>query len=83
MPNDVILCLLLEQPECIAYSLTNNSIKLLVCWQSILHFNGFLIEFHSFLVNWCVRNVLVWNEDEDILTDIVQFILGVVVTGFE
>ena len=32
---------------------------------------------------WCVRNVLVWNEDDDILTDFAQCILWVVVTGIE
>ena len=51
MLNDVILCLLLQLPECIAYSLSYNRIKLLVYWQSILHFRGFLIDFQGFLVN--------------------------------
>ena len=32
---------------------------------------------------WCVRNVSVWNENHDILTDIAQCIMGVVVTGIE
>ena len=51
MLNDVILCLLLQLPECNAYSLSNNVIKLMVYWQSILHFSGFLIEFQSIPLN--------------------------------
>ena len=43
--NDVILCLLLQLPECIVYYLPNNFIKRMVYWQSTLHFNDFLIEF--------------------------------------
>ena len=49
--NDVMLCLLLQLPKCIAYSLSNIVIKLIVYWQSIVYFSGFLIEFQSFLVN--------------------------------
>ena len=50
MLNDVILCVLLQLiPECIAISLSNNIITLLV--SSILHFSGFLFEFQSFLMN--------------------------------
>ena len=37
----------------------------------------------EFSDEWCVRNVLVWNEDGDNLTDIVQCILGVMVIGTE
>ena len=81
--NDVIPCRLLQLPECIAYSLSNKVIKLLVYWQSILHFSGFLIEFQSFLSNHVLVVFLVCNEDVDILMDIAQCILGVVVTGIE
>ena len=37
----------------------------------------------KFSSEWCVRNVLIWNEDNTILTDIAQCILGLVVTGIE
>ena len=33
----------------------------------------------KFSGEWCAGNVLVWNEDDDILTDISQCIPGVVV----
>ena len=51
MLNDIILCLLLQLPECIVYSLSNNTILRLVYWQSTLHFSGILIEFQSFLMD--------------------------------
>ena len=83
MLNDVILGLLLQLPECIAYSLSNNGIKPLAYWgnQSFT----LVASYSDFQVfsEWCVRYVLVWNEDDDILTDIGQCILGVVVTGIE
>ena len=77
---DVILFLF---TKCIACSLSNDVIKLMVYRQAILHFSGFLVEFQSFLVNGAIRNVLVWNEDDDILTDVAQCILEVVVTSTE
>ena len=80
--NDVILRLALQLPECIAYSLSNNIIKL---WSIG---NQFFILVRSdriskFSSECCVRNVLVWNEGDNILTDVAQCILGVVATGIE
>ena len=84
MLNDVFLCLLLQLTECIEYSLSKKVIKLLVNWQSILHLSGWLPDrILKLFSEWCIRSVLVWNEDDDILTDIAQYILGVVVTGIE
>ena len=75
--NDVIL-----RPECIAYSLSNNIIKL---W-SIGNQSFILVgsdRISKFSSECCVRNVLVWNEGDNILTDVAQCILGVVATGIE
>ena len=44
-------CLILQLPEGIAYFPSNNVIKRMIHWQSILHFSGFLIKFQSFLAN--------------------------------
>ena len=56
--------------------------KRIVYLQPTLHFDGFLMELQSSVLN-CVRNVLVWKEDKDISTDSTQCILGVEVTGIE
>ena len=87
MINDVILCLSLKLPECTACSLSNNGIWLLVYWQSILHLSGFCfissVRISKFSSEFCIKNILVWNEDDDILTDIAQCIPGVTVTRIE
>ena len=56
--HNIILCSLVQLPESIACYLSNNVIKLMVYWQSILHFSGFLFEFQSFLVDSVSRMFL-------------------------
>ena len=51
MLNDVILCLLLQLPECIAYYLWNDIIKHMEYWQLTFHFSDFLVKFQNFLVD--------------------------------
>ena len=44
---------------------------------------GFPVRISNFSGEWCIRNVLVWNEDDASLTDIAQCILGVMVRGIK
>ena len=57
--NDVILCLLLQLPECIAYSLSNNVMMCMVYFQLTTYLNGILIEFQNFSNEWYGKHVLV------------------------
>ena len=49
--NDIILCFVLQLPECIVYYLSKDAFKHMLCSQSTLQFSGLMIKFQSFLVN--------------------------------